>query len=110
MLDIRKQTGVVRRELAEMPSVPPETQYLWDWFQALNERRGAGFSINALSWTDMWAFFQLRGVTPEQWEVDTICQIDTAFLFSRSDNSPTDVTKDAGGLGGQITGKNNGRR
>jgi len=103
-LDIRKQTGVVRSELRNMKSVPPETEYIWNWYLDLSARRSAGFSINAISWTDMWAFFQLRGISPEPWEVDTICLIDSTYLSSRAETSTTAVAN-AGGLGGQVTGK-----
>ena len=102
--DIRKQTGVVRRELRELKSIPPETRHLWEWYCALAARRGAGFSVNAISWSDMWAFFQLQRISPEKWEVDTICKIDSAFLDSRVENKAPPVA-DAGGLGRQITGK-----
>lgn len=103
--DIRKQTGVVTSVLQSLGHVPPETAYLWEWYEALSARRGAGFSVNALSWSDMRAFFYLRRLSPEPWEVDTICAIDTAYLNSRADTTTTGAAQDASALAAQITGK-----
>lgn len=102
---------MVRSELMRMKSVPPETEYIWNWYLDLSARRSAGFSVNAIGWSDIWAFFQLRRITPEPWEVDTICLIDSTYLSSRAETSTTAVAS-AEGLGGQVTGKRgkNGKR
>lgn len=110
MIDIRTQTGVVRKELREMRSLPPETAYLWEWYEALSQRRGASMSVNAISWADMWAFFQLRGISPQPWEVDTICQLDTAYLLCQASDAPQGAVQGAGDLQTHITGKRDGKR
>ncbi len=66
-----------------MLSVPIELQYLWDWYRDLSASRTAGFNVNAITWSDLWGFFSLRQITPQQWEVDTIRDIDAAYLASR---------------------------
>lgn len=103
-LDIYKQTGVLRRELRNLPRVPVETEYLWNWYLDLAAQRQAGFSVNALAWSDVEAYFRLRGMSPAWWEVDTIRQIDAAFVASRADDK-SDPVQDAGGLMAQLTGK-----
>lgn len=110
MLDIRKQTGVVRKELRDMKPLPHETAYLWEWFLAMSERRGASMSVNALAWSDIAAFFQLRGLSPQPWEVDTICQLDTAYLVCQASDAPQGAVTGASGLQNHLTGKRDGKR
>ena len=102
--DIRKQTGVVRRELRDLPLAPPETEYLWNWFLDLSARRQAGFSINALAWADIHAYFTLKRLSPEPWEVDTLCLLDSVYLEAQAKDSNAPVAN-ATGLGSQVTGK-----
>ncbi len=85
-LELEKQKqirGYRSRVLREAKRIPRGLEYLWDWYQALADRRTAGFSLNPLTWSDMQACFALLRIHPEVWEVDTICQIDTAFIMSR---------------------------
>lgn len=83
LLDIKKQTGVIAKELSELPELPSETAHVWDWFGALSNRRGAGFALEPIAWNDMDAFFRLRKIRPMGWEADCIAQLDDAFLASR---------------------------
>lgn len=83
-LEKQKQIrGYKSRILRDAPHVPLGLEYLWDWYQTLAARRTAGFSLNPITWSDMQACFTLLRIRPEVWEVDTICQIDTAFIMSR---------------------------
>ncbi len=74
---------------------------LWEWYQALASRRTAGFSVNALTWSDIKAFFELAGIHPATWEVATICDIDSEFILSRV-NKATATVADAAALKNQV--------
>jgi hypothetical protein len=87
LIEIRTQTKVVAPELINMVPVPIEIEYLWDWYLDLANARTAGFSVNALTWSDIRAYFTLLKISPEPWEVRTIRDIDAAFLASRADNT-----------------------
>jgi hypothetical protein len=76
---------------------------VWEWYQDLSAARGAGFSINAIAWTDMWAFFDLKRFRPEPWEVQAIRALDDAFLMSRLD-ATTSAVAGAKTLKNQMTG------
>ncbi|OUL98543.1 hypothetical protein A8M77_30955 [Variovorax sp. JS1663] len=91
-------------ELASLPELPRETAHIWDWYQDLSGARGAGFSINAISWIDVWAYFQLKRMTPQPWEVQTLRALDEAFLQSRLDETAGTV-KGAKHLKNRMTGK-----
>jgi hypothetical protein len=83
LTEIRKQTGVVAKELRDLPSIPDETAHIWRWFNQLSRRRGAGYSIEALAWKDIDAYFTRMRVNPYPWELDAIVDLDDAFLTSR---------------------------
>ena len=87
LYEILEQTRVVSQELQDLKSVPPEMVYLWDWYKALSDSRSAGFSVNAIAWSDIAAFFSLMKLSPTPWEVSTIRQIDQAFIASRADST-----------------------
>jgi hypothetical protein len=37
-------------------------------------------ALNPLTWLDIWAYFQLTGFSPAQWELSAIKQLDAAYL------------------------------
>lgn len=104
LIEIREQTGVIAPELANLPDLPDETAHIWNWYGDLSAARGAGFSINAIAWTDIWAYFDLKRMRPEPWEVQTIRTLDDAFLVSRVEEATGSVAG-AGALKGRMTGK-----
>lgn len=107
LIEIRTQTKVVAPELINLAPIPAEIEYLWDWYLDLAGARTAGFSVNALTWSDVRAYFDLLKISPEAWEVRTIRRIDAAFLASRADNSIGTV-KNAGALLTRTTLKKHG--
>lgn len=103
LLEIREQTGIVAPELAALPSAPLETEHIWLWFCALSRARGAGFSVSAISWADVAAYFNLMSITPQRWEVASLFALDDAFLASRV-NETSGSVGGAKALKGQING------
>lgn len=95
---------MVAPELERLPALPIETAHVWEWYQDLSAARGAGFSINAIAWTDMWAYFDLKRFRPEPWEVQAIRALDDAFLMSRLDET-TGAVAGAKTLKNRMTGK-----
>lgn len=95
---------MVAPELANLPALPDETAHIWHWYCDLSSARGAGFSINAIAWSDIWAYFDLKRMRPEPWEVQTIRALDDAFLVSRIDEATGSVAG-AKSLKNRMTGK-----
>jgi len=55
--------------------------YVWKSFISLhNKRTSNGFGMNPLSYSDMYAYFQLMQMQPEEWEIDTILKLDSVAL------------------------------
>lgn len=97
---------MVAPALKSLAPIPFDVAYLWDWYEAMSQRRTAGFSINAITWSDMQAFYALNQISPEPWEVNTICRIDSAFLASRVDPTVGAASvSSAGALKNTVTAK-----
>lgn len=64
----------------ECPPFPDALTYLWQAFCRLHARRGAGFSVSPLSWSEIDAFIRRAGVRLAPWEIRIIEQIDDAYL------------------------------
>lgn len=95
---------MVAPELQSLPELPRGTEHIWRWYCELDAKRQAGMSINALSWTDIQAYFALKRVKPLVWEIETLARVDDAFLASRYDNK-VGVSKSAKTLKRQMSGK-----
>lgn len=68
------------REL-EMPPFPDALKYLWNMYHRIRNRKGGnGFSANPIEFADIEAFLRLTHNTLEPWELQTIEQIDNAFI------------------------------
>jgi hypothetical protein len=73
--------GVEVEELYELSSeLPIELSYLWDLYNNLHVSRQSGFGPCALSYSDMWCYFQLVRQTVEAWEVVVLKQVDMIYL------------------------------
>jgi hypothetical protein len=98
--EIYVQTGVLSKELINMPKVPGETAHIWEWFCDLSGARTSGMVINPISWADMQGYFFLHRLAPERWEVRALRLVDEAYLLSRLNDSRNAVVKNAKGMRG----------
>lgn len=60
--------------------------------------------LEAISWSDLRAYFALLGVQPARWEITALRRLDGAWLDARSGTKKKAV-KGARALGSAITGK-----
>lgn len=102
--DIQRQTGIVADELKNLPTVPPTMEYIWKWFLDVHRKRQAGFSMNAFSWSDVKAYFELRNLRPSRWELDAFLHLDDAYVESQS-GTATGAATSAKGLSSFISGQ-----
>ena len=78
---VQKITGRPQPELQDAPELPEASYYVWNWFVKLNSKRGSnGFGMNPLTYTEMYSFFKLQGIFPEQWELDLLEELDSVAL------------------------------
>ncbi len=96
--DIQKQTGITPTTLTTLKRLPPETAHLWEWYQDISTGRQTGMGgMCPLAWEAFDAYFRLKRIRPEAWEVDTIRAIDAEFMASQGEDS-SNVAADASSL------------
>lgn len=76
-----KNTGRKPKELDDLISLPDSTMHIWGWFIELNNARSSnGFGVNPLSYSEIWSYFNLMQVSPDEWEVKLIKALDNIAL------------------------------
>lgn len=76
-----RQTGRVHPMIADAPSLPVGCAQLWQDFCELHGSRGStGFGAARITFADLAAWQDVRGVKLGQWEVDCIRQTDDMWL------------------------------
>lgn len=77
---IRAQTGKTPAQL-EPVEIPDAACYLWDWFCELHGgRQYSEIGPMALTYSEIKAWCELMKVEPAAWEVETIKEIDRAYI------------------------------
>lgn len=64
---------------------PDALGYVWRWFIDLNGARGGGMGPSPITWPDMAAYFGLKQIQPEPWELDLIHSLDGVALTAAQD-------------------------
>lgn len=74
-------TGKVPQALVEVPELPASGVMVWRWYIDLaSARRSSGFGAASLAWADVEAYFRLKRIVPEPWEIEAIQALDATFL------------------------------
>lgn len=64
-----------------MIELPSSCEHVWKWFIDLhNSRSGSGFGLNPISYSDIYSYFNLIDMKPEEWELDLIKIMDKKVL------------------------------
>lgn len=70
-------------ELKNLIPLPPETGYIWEWFQDLEVARQASMGGPLpIPWSEIEAYFRLRRIRVDAWEADTIRTLDAEYMVS----------------------------
>jgi hypothetical protein len=76
-----RQTGHMPEKLANIPEMPDELAYLWEWFCELDAARGSnGFGISSISHSEIRAWAELTRVSPEPWEIGVLRRLDAVRI------------------------------
>lgn len=80
-MSVWRQTGIKPKELEELVQLPESCYQVWHWFLELHSSRsGNGFGANPISYTDIYSYFSLLDITPEQWELSLLRRLDNTAL------------------------------
>lgn len=89
-----RQTGQKPPELENLLELPDEMQYVWRCFIELNNARsGTGYGINPISYMEIYCYFKLQNIEPEEWEVQTIKRLDSIAMKVYADKAEAEQKK-----------------
>jgi hypothetical protein len=77
---VQEVTGKTPKELENSVELPKAIEECWYWFLQLNNTRPSGFGISAITFTEMYSFFELHQIDPEISEVQMIKMFDSIAL------------------------------
>lgn len=93
-MSVWEQLGERPRELDDLKVLPPSCYAVWGWFMTLNESRSSsGFSLNPITYSDIAAYFQLKQITPDDWEIDLIKRFDREVMKVYAEKAKQDSKK-----------------
>lgn len=75
----------------EVPPFPDDLEYLWNWFLDLSLGRQPGVMGPArLTWLDYdaWVRRRLKDIDLEDWELDCLLELDSAFIAAQANQKP----------------------
>ncbi|MBV7434488.1 hypothetical protein KRX19_05545 [Cardiobacteriaceae bacterium TAE3-ERU3] len=59
----------------------------WQWFEEISRGRDCSMGLTSLKWSEMNAYFRLRGITPQQWQIDLIMAFDSIWVDVMGDDT-----------------------
>lgn len=72
LLNVQRQLKRTPKELEDLVELPECMQEYWIWFIKLSNKRPSGMGISAIPYSEMLAFFELMGITPEIYEIEVL--------------------------------------
>lgn len=60
--------------------IPPAGQHLWEWFHVLTHRRGSGFGLSLIPYSEIKSWIEVRKVLIHDWEIEILVHMDYEFL------------------------------
>lgn len=76
-----RQIGKLVPQLEGLLELPNSMRYIWKYFIDLhNKRTSNGFGMNPLVYSDIYSYFKLIKVQPEEYELELITQLDRIAL------------------------------
>lgn len=81
--------------IANLPPIPEDMEYLWEWFIELDASRGNnGFGISSLTYTEILAWATLTGRRPAPWEIAVIHRLDSVRIRVANEKAAVTVDDD----------------
>ena len=89
-----RQTCIKPKELEDLIELPEGCFQVWKWFIDLHNARGSnGFGINPISYTEIYSYFGLMTIVPEEWEINLIKRFDNEALTAYAKEAKEAETK-----------------
>ncbi len=79
LLSVKAQ-GINPLELENLVELPESLREQWFWFLALNSTRQCGFGFSPISYSEIYSFFKLIKIEPDQSDIDVIRLFDSVAI------------------------------
>lgn len=67
--------------MEDIPEIPLYYRHVWGWFLDLNQARGGGgFGVSALTYPDLYTYFNLMGIEADREDVKALKVLDSLYL------------------------------
>lgn len=90
-----KQSGVIPAQL-DLPPIPYEIKYIWDWWLDLNKSRAVGMAACHITYTEISNWSKLLKISITEFEVRCIMDLDSAYLSVGSEQRDRKAAKQGG--------------
>lgn len=87
-----KQSGVMPTQL-DVPPIPYEISYIWDWWCELNKTRSVGMSAAHITYTEIANWAILLKINATAFEVRCIIALDSACMRCNSEQQARKSSK-----------------
>ena len=81
------------QELTNQIELPESMVSCWHWFLSLNNTRSSGFGASPITYTEMWCYFNLHDIEPNQWELNVIKMFDSISLSMNREQEEKNKSK-----------------
>lgn len=93
-MSVWRQTGIRPKELDDMLEFPDGMSEVWKFFTDLNNARASnGFGINPISYSEMYSYFKLLEIQPQEWEIEIIKRLDRVALEAYAEQAKKEQKK-----------------
>lgn len=96
-MSVWRQTGIKPKELEGMVEFPDGMVEVWKFFIDLhNARSSNGFGVNPISYSEIYSYFKLIEIQPQEWEIDVIKKLDKVAMEAFAEQSKREQKKSKG--------------
>lgn len=93
LLAVEKITKKKPKELLDLVELPDSFRECWNWFINLNNSRSSGFGMGAITYTEMYSYFNLMQIEVSPEEIEVIKMFDLIAMKSYNEQQEQNKVK-----------------
>jgi hypothetical protein len=83
-LDAARRHPLYKAEESTAPRLPPELEYIWDWFVKLSRKRQNGMGVNSLTSAEILAWQDRFRTRFDPFEESVIDRLDLLYVYHKN--------------------------